>query len=846
VTGLWFAVRMAARELRSAPRRMALLMGTVAVGVAALVAINSITDNLQDSVRQQARSILGADLSLSSRRPFSPRAEALLDTLGRRAELARITSFAGMAYVPRTDGTRLVQVAAVSGNYPFYGQIGTEPRDAWRELRSGRHVIVDPSLLGALGARIGDTLALGEARFDIIGTIRSSPSEIGFRFALGPRIYIPASYLRETGLLGFGSRVEYEAFLKLSPEVSAQQLAARYRPRFTPERVRLRTVVDDQRNINEVLSRLTGYLGLVALLALLLGGIGVASAAVVLVRQRSESIAVLRCLGTTSGRTFAIYLIEAAAMGLAGSAVGAAAGMALQRLLPGLLAGLLPVDVEPTISWPAVALGVGMGLWVTLAFSLLPLLGIRRISPLQALRRPYQAERPWRDLWWALGIGTLAASTLLLTVYQVGSWRQGSLLAAGIAVTLLILWGAAWALTRLLRRRPPGRLAYVWRQGLANLHRPANQTVTLVLAVGFAAFLLGTLYLVQYNLLRQLSTTGGPARPNLVLFDIQPDQVNGVRAELRREAVPVVGPTPIVPMRIGSINGRPVSRLLAAGSLPGREPPNAWALRREYRSTYRDTIVSTERVTAGRWGPAGSSSPVAISVEQDLAQELGVRVGDEIVWDVQGVSLASRISSLREVDWVRFEPNFFVVFPPGALEEAPQSLVLLTRIAAPGERGRFQRRLAERYPNVSTLDLSQLQESLERLVDRVAMAVQFMALFSLGAGIMVLIGALATSRFQRIREGALLRTLGATRTQLFGIVIAEYVSLGLLASLLAGGLALGAGWALARFLFESSFSVPFMPLGALVLAIVALTVGVGLANSREVVRRAPLEVLREE
>jgi putative ABC transport system permease protein len=216
------------------------------------------------------------------------------------------------------------------------------------------------------------------------------------------------------------------------------------------------------------------------------------------------------------------------------------------------------------------------------------------------------------------------------------------------------------------------------------------------------------------------------------------------------------------------------------------------------------------------------------------------------VWDVQGITLASRVTSIREVDWAKFEPNFFVVFAPGALEKAPQTLVTLTRIGSPAERGRFQRILAERFPNVSTLDLSQLQEALERLVDRVALAIQFMALFSLGVGVLVLIGALATSRFQRIREGALLRTLGATRSQVFRVVLAEYLSLGLLASAVALVLAAAAAWALARFVFEGSFSLPLLPMTGLTLSIVVLTVVVGLANSRDVVRRTPLEVLRDE
>ncbi|HJR15709.1 MAG TPA: FtsX-like permease family protein [Gemmatimonadales bacterium] len=767
MTGLGFVLRMTARELRAAPRRLLLLMGTVAVGVAALVAINSFTENLQESVRQQARALLGADLALVSRQAFPPRVEALLDTLSQQSRLARLTSFAAMAYVPRTSGTRLVQVAAIEGEYPFYGEIRTEPEAAWAELRTGHHVVVDPSLLSALNARLGDTVALGEGRFVITGTIQSAPSDAGVRFAFGPRIYIPARYLSETNLLGFGARVEHEAYLELPAGVSAQALADKYRSSLRTERIRVRTVADDQRNLNDVLTRLTGYLGLVALIALLLGGIGVASSVVVFIRQRMQSVAVLRCLGATAGTIFAIYLLESGAMGLAGSIAGAAAGVAVQRLLPDLLAGFLPVDVTPTLSWSAVAIGIGMGLWVALVFALLPLLGVRQVSPLAALRRPYESDRARWDRWSLLALLILAGSTVALAAHQVGSWRQGAIFAAAVGVALLALWAAGWSLIRLMQRWLPGSWPYVWRQGLANLHRPANQTVTLVLAIGFGAFLLGTLYLVQYNLLQQLSVSSDPARPNLVLFDIQPDQLPAVERALRDAGLPHTLATPIVPMRIRSVKGRPVTELLAGSPSQASEgPSNTWALRREYRSTYRDSVVPSERLVAGKWS-LPRRSPAQISVERDLAAELGVTLGDEIVWDVQGVPITTQVASLREVEWARFEPNFFVVFAGGTLETAPQSFVTLTRIDQPGERGRFQRKLAERFANVSTLDLSLLQQSLERLVQRVVLAIRFMALFSLGVGVLVLVGALATSRFQRVREGALLRTLGASRGQVF-------------------------------------------------------------------------------
>jgi putative ABC transport system permease protein len=848
VTELGFVTRMALREIRAARWRLFLLIGTIAVGVSALVAINSFTDNLRQSVEQQARSLLGADLALSSRQPFSARAEALLDTLGRRAELARVTSFAGMAYAPRGKGTRLVQVAAVSGNYPFYGEIETQPREAWRGLLMGRQVIVDPSLLTALDTRVGDTLALGDARYVIGGTVSNAPNQVGFRFALGPRIYIPASTLAATGLLGFGARVQYEVYVKLPAGTSAQRLAERYRSLLTSERVQVRTVAQDQRNLDEVLSRLTGYLGLVALMALLLAGIGAGSAAVVLLRQRSDSIALLRCLGATTGRVALIYLLQSALMGLAGSTVGAVAGVAIQHVLPALVGSLLPVQVTTSISWPAVLLGIAVGTWVAVTFTLLPLLGIRRITPLQALRRSVEPELARRDAWWVLASVVLVTSIVLLSVHQVGSWRQGVIFAAGASIALTVLWALAWGVTRMLRTRIPSALPYLWRQGVANLYRPANQTALIILGIGFGTFLLGTLYLVQHNLLNQLRSTGGTARPNLVLFDIQPDQMETVKQELRLAGLPLVGPTSIVPMRIAAIKGRSIGSLLKTDSSTSGDGSPGWALRREYRSTYRDTLVPSERVVAGTWfrGRGQSALPAAISVEQDLARELGVALGDEIVWDVQGVSLTSRVTSLRAVDWARFEPNFFVVFAPGVLERAPQTLVVLTRVVDPAERGRFQRRMAERLPNVSTLDLSILQEALERLVGRVTLAIRFMAFFSLGVGLLVLIGTLAASRFQRVREGALLRTLGATRAQIFRVIIAEYLSLGLLASIVAQGLAAVAAWALAHFVFEGTFTVPLASMGGLAAGVVALTIGVGLANSRDVVRRTPLEVLREE
>lgn len=850
-----FVLAMAWRESRAARRRLMLLTASVTVGVAALVAINSFTANLRRTAQDQARDLLGADIQVRARAPFTQRAAHMVDSAAGCStspcsNVSSVTSFSAMAYVPRTEGARLVQVAGVEGTYPFYGTIRTDPADAWDQLQSDRHVIVDPSLLTALGAQVGDSLALGEARFAITGIIVDVPGDVGVRTAFGPRIFVPGGHLGETRLLVAGSRGEYERYIKLA-EGDAQGVADRLRQALATERITVRTVAEDQANLDEALDQMGRYLGLVALIALLLGGLGVASAVHVFIRRKLETIAILRCLGAGSGQLFMVYLLQAGGMGLIGSALGALLGIAVQLILPGVLSDFLPVDVTFAVSWPAVFTGIGTGLVVALLFALLPLMSVRRVSPLVVLRRPFEeVGRPRFDFWKLPAYLVLAATVIGLAAVQVGNLISGLIFAAGIGVILGVLALAAFLLTRAVRRWFPRRLPYLIRQGLANLYRPANQTLTVVLSLGFGTVLLSTLYLVQSNLLREFSLGEGGPRPNLVFFDIQPSQREPVEAQVRGAGHSLQPAVPIVPMRILSVKGRSVESILSDSNPVGDdgEPLGRWAFRREYRSTYRDTSVSSERTLLGEWWKPGEfdSTVVPISVEVEVAGELGITVGDTLVWDIQGFPLATRVVNLREVNWARFEPNFFVVFPEGPLADAPQMYVLLTRVPNPADLGRLQRDVIEQAPNVTALDLTQLQQSLERLIDRVVLVIRFMALFSLATGAVVLIGAVATSRYQRVREGVLLKTLGATRRQIARILAVEYLALGSLAVLTALLLSGGAGWLIMKWVFDTPFAVPFGALAWLALGVIGLTLTVGLANSVEVLRKTPLEVLRTE
>ncbi len=849
-----FTLAMARREGRGSRRRLALYMSSITLGVAALVAINSFRKNVAAAISAQAREVLGADLELSSRRPFDSIIQGVLDSASRSGvAVSRVTSFASMALAVRSGHTRLVEIRATDGGYPYYGAIETEPPGAWAGLARGRHALVDPALLIQLGAAVGDTLAVGEARFAIVGAVTKYPGDIALRTAIGPRVYIPAAYLDETQLLRTGSMARYLAYLKLQPPAAVQKFLNRNNQSFRRHNVGYDTVAEREAELTNSLDILARFLGLVGLVALLLGGVGVASAVNVFAKEKLEIAAMLRCLGATQGTVFAIYLLQAGAMGFVGAALGVALGVIVQWQLPRLLADFLPIAVPAGLDYLSVAAGLGIGMWVAMVFALLPLLSIRDVSPLAALRKEFEPASSSRAGARVTAYVAIAGSVLALSLWQAPRPRSGVGFALGVAATTLVLWISATLLARGVRRFFPRRARYVIRQGVANLFRPHNQTTAVTLAVGFGIFLIATLYVVQRNLLDQLRLDTRPDRPNLVMFDIQKDQIGGVRGLLADRGVPLLQETPIVTARIAAINGRTLQQLAAAPDGYRRSP---WALRREYRNTYRDTLVASEELVAGAWwetardgerrqGTATSNVLPRISVEVDLAGELGVQIGDRITWDVQGVQIETRIANRRRVTWARFEPNFFVVFQRGVLDNAPQSFVVLTRVADRTLRAEMQRDLVLCYPNVAALDLTLVQETLDSVLGSVSLAIRFMALFSIASGMLVLVGAIATTRFQRMRESVLLKTLGASRRQILGITLTEYSALGALAGLTGVLLAAVAGWALMRFFFDVPFRLPALPLGGLAVAAGLITTIVGLANSWHVLGGTPLAVIRE-
>jgi putative ABC transport system permease protein len=839
-----FILLMAWRDSRASRRRLALYSVSVVLGIAALVSIGSLGANIRRAIQTEAKGLLGADLFVTSPDPLDRPVMDYLDSLG--GEMAREQVFASMITFPASGRLRLVQVHAIEGAFPFYGRFETSPPGAGGLLRAGGPVVVlEPTLLAQFGVRAGDQVRLGKTLFTVAGSLGRIPGESPGVAMMAPRAYIPFGTLAGTGLNGAGALARHRAMLRLPAGTDPDEVVRRMREKFPATRLTYETVEERRRNLGRALSNVDGFLSLVGFVALVLGGVGVASALHAYTREKVPTVALLRCLGASAGQGLSVYLLQGLAVGLMGACAGGILGVAVQKALPALFRGVLPIDVDFFLSWPALLRGTGSGVVICMLFSLLPLLSIRRIPPLAALRsavaeRAASAPDPLRL---AVG-GAIAAFVAGFAVWQTGATVVGLGFAAMLAFGFALLVGVAAAVSWAARRFAPGGLPYVVRQGIANLHRPNNRTVLLLLSLGLGTFLVLTLVLARTTLLREIGGMDAAGRPNLIFFDIQDDQIDPLAAIAAAAGSPVAERAPIVTMRMTSVRGVPVAGMLGDRRARG----GAWALRREYRSTYRGALSGSERVIegafTGRADPA--AGPVPVSVEESLARDLQLRIGDEVDWDVQGLPVRSRVGSIRSVEWRRMEPNFFVVFPEGVLESAPKTYVAAVHAATPADSGNVQTAVVDAFPNVTAIDLALVVETLDGIFSKVAFAVQFMALFTVATGLVVLAGSVFAGRNQRIRETVLLRTLGATRGQVAVIELVEYAFLGVQAAVVGSLLAVAGNALLARFVFHVDAAAPIGQVSGAVAVVAALTVATGFAAGRGATGHPPLEILRQE
>jgi putative ABC transport system permease protein len=837
---------MAAREMRASWQRLLFFFICIAVGVGAIVALRSVIQSDRHTFSGEARALIAADAIITSNQALKPEVEAKIDQRLKAASAQSIRSIemATMARAAEQGGrARMVELRAVEDGFPYYGSMklgGGQPFN--HALLENLGALVRPELLAQLNLEVGDTLTIGSQRFTIRGTIESEPGRRLGAFSIGPRVFIDFADLQKTGLLGFGSRASMQRLLKV-PDATFDQLIVDLRDDFKNQFARVRSYKATEDDIGEDFQRAENYLSLVGLVIVILGGIGVSSVTRVFVQQKMKSIAVLKCVGARSSQLLAIYVAQVAVLGLAGSALGVGLAALAMRAIPSLLAGATPgVDIVYALTLPAVLQGLGIGLLVSLLFSLVPLLDVRHVKPSLLLRDEVRSHRP--DVTQILVTVAVVAGLVALTVWQAGSIRIGLVVAGGFAATALVLHLSGSLLIRAVRPLARSK-SFALRHAVLQLSRPGSQMRIVLLAVGLGSFFIIGVRSLQENLISQFAINVKPDSPDMFLLDIQGDQVEPVRAAIAASQPPDAAPPRLLPVlraRVVGVSGRELN-LENYEDVRGRG-----SLGREYTVTYRAALEPNEKVVAGTIWDATPSDEPEVSVEQFISEQFKINVGDTVRFDILGRTVAAKVTSIRAVEWADSRAGgFMFLFRPGVIDKAPHSFVgFLRGPQDPTARAQLQSALATAAPNVSVIDGREILDAVKTVVDNVTLAVTVVGTLVLLSGLLILIGAVAMTKFRRVYEAAIFKTLGATRRLIAAVLVLEYGLLGVLAGSIGAGGAIALTWAVSRYALD----IPFKPLlGTSAIGVVVTTLlvaGIGVVSSWEVLQRKPLATLRAE
>jgi putative ABC transport system permease protein len=829
---------MAWRDAKASRVRLLLFMASIILGIAAVVSIQLFSENLKDNIQRQSKALMGADFIIDSRQLPNERAQFIIDSL--KPDASEV-NFVSMIAFPKNGGTKLVRVRGLEGNFPFYGTIDTQPVSAASNYQESGGALVDATLMLQFDIKPGDSIKIGEITLPISGALKAIPGSTAISTSVAPPVVIPYQYIDDTELLQFGSRKEYQFFYE-APALDLDELENKLEPMLEAESADLDTHTSTSRRLGRRYDNVSKFLNLVAFIALLLGCIGIASSVNIYIKEKLQAVAVLKCMGATRRQSFLIFLIQISGIGIIGGFIGTLIGVGLQELFPYILKEFLPFDVDVNITAPPLIMGGLLGFYMSVLFALLPLIRTWYVSPLEVLRiGGATLEKSKRARFVVLMV-------IVLFLCLFSFWLLRDLLFAlafvlGVLVTFGILAGISILTMKAVKAFFPKRSGYIVRQSLLNLFRPNNQTLVLIVAIGLGTFLISTLYFTKDILLAKTEVGMTSENANLITLDVQSSQLDNVEKTFDTNDLNVIDNIPLVTMRMHSIKGELVSALRTDSTRQVRR----WILNHEFRTTYRDSLIASEELLEGEWTPVQTpEDPIQISISDNLAADAKVTVGDPIVFNVQGVLMETTVGSIRKVDWARMQLNFSIVFPKGVLENAPQFNVLTTYAPNEESSAALQRDMVSKFPNVTIIDLRQVYNIVEDILDKVSWIINFMAFFSILTGIIVLIGSVRNSKYQRIRESVLLRTLGAKNTQIVRISALEYLFLGILGSLVGILLALVSSLLLALFVFEEPFVPSAIPFLVFLPGISLLVLAIGLSNIRTVLNSSPLEVLRRE
>ena len=824
------AARMAARDWRAGELR--LLAAALVIAVAAVTSVGFLVDRIRIGLERDATQLLGADVVLSSDRPIGQAQRQAAQGAGLRT--AETVVFPSMVISEKdAEATALAAVKAVSDGYPLRGRVrvaaGSEGADSPAEgVPQPGTVWADAQAVNSLRIKVGQRLRLGERTFTVARIITLEPDRGAQFINFAPRVMLNLADLPSTQLIQPGARVTYRLLAAGEP-AAARAYAKRLRAGLERGQ-QIESLEGGRPEMQRTLERAERFLALVALLAAMIAAVAVAVASRRFSLRHLDSCAMMRCLGLAQSDMFRLFALEFLYIGVAACAIGMAAGFGFHYLLIQALGSLLTTALPMPSLAPALQAGA-TGLVLLLGFSLPPLAQLRSVPPLRVLRKDVGAPSSRALAGYLVGL----AGFLLLVVWAAGDLKIGGMTAGGFAAGVLVFALCAWGVLQLLAPlRTIGRLGVSWRFAVAAVQRrPVAAVVQLIaLAVGIMALLLLTV--VRTDLVGAWRASVPPDAPNRFVINIQPDQAQAVGRRLREAGIADAPLHPMVRGRLIAVNGKAIGPEQFTSERAQR------LVDREFNLTYSDQAPTHNPIVAGRWFAPDAAE---LSIEQGIAERLGISLGDELTFDIAGQRVEARATSLRKVDWDSLRANFFVIMPSRLLADQPKSYI--TAFHLPAERSAVAADLVRDMPNLTVLDMSAIFRQVQAVLDQVIAAIEFLFLFTLAAGVLVLYAALAATFDERVREAGLLRALGASREQLSRAQTAEMICLGALAGLLAAAAASAVGWSLARFAFEFDYTVaPWVFVAGIGGGVTCALAG-GWLGLRNVLKSPPLATLRE-
>jgi putative ABC transport system permease protein len=840
---------LAFAETRGAGKRFLFFVICLAIGVGAVMTIKSVSEIMEQAILGESKSLLAADIEIKSSWPQSEADRAYQKSSLPEAKFQFLREVHAMARFPslqgKGNGSLLVELKSVptaAPLYPYYGILKTKPARPLTELLSGTGALVEPNFLLKTKLKIGDTFQLGSVTTRIMGTIEGEPDRISLAFSMGPRVMVSNTTLDQSQLIAPGSRIRYKTLIHLPKDIEPENAVTLLEFGLKDKGTSIRTYRDMESNLTSSVDRMGKYLGSVGVIALLMGGIGIAMIIRTFMAQKLDTIAILNCLGATSRTVFRVYLLQAVLLGLIGSGLGVGIGYALQYLLPAKMSGLLNLQFEPGFLWVPAVQSLSLGMITTLLFTVWPLIRAVQTRPLRLFRHIADEEElskgSRRERWAMSALFALGLAAIIF--WQAESLKRGLVFLIALVVSAGLLAGISALLLKTLRTLPPAK-RMTRRYGLANLYRPNNQAVSIITALGIGIMLVLSIRLVQMDMISMLNKNTDIKPPNFFFIDIQRGQGDTFEKVVHQTAPDAkLELTPLVRSRLYSIDDRKMETWQYKN-----KHEEEWFITREFVLTYMDDEPPRDNnIIEGRWWTKEESKLAQVSLEEDAARRLGAKLGSQLTVDIQGIPVTAEVTSIRKVSWRNIRTNFYMIFSPGALAQAPVTYVGTVSLDQAKEMA-LQTAVVNSLPNITALSTRDIVNTVESVVNKLLTLVDFMSGFAIVSGLFILSGAIASTKFRRLKESAILKTLGAKRSVVASILGYEYAMLGVIAATIGVLLSAGLSWAVMEYIVKSDWHLRVVPLGWALLTAVVLTTVTGILSSLDVLRNKPIQTLRK-